>query len=96
MREIYAYFVISDHEKYIGGYKSDQIMQVIITSVKDVIYLEQKQGKEIKVEDVKRCLEVLKNLNIIKTREITTNNINSFEENWKPFITELRSDIHTK
>ena len=40
------------------------------------------------------CL--LKNLNIIKAREITTNNIDSFEENWKPFIAELRYDMHKK
>ena len=46
------------------------------------------------VENVKRCL--LKDLNIIKTREITTNNIDSFEDNRKPFIAGLRSDIHTK
>ena len=40
-----------------------------------------------------RCL--LRNLSIIKAREITTKRIDSFEENRKPFITELRSDIHT-
>ena len=48
----------------------------------------------MKVEDVKRCLS--KDLNIIKARETTANNIDTFEENWKPFITELRSDMHTK
>ena len=82
MRNIYdCHFIIlvSDHEKTFGGYSSDQIMQVIIISVKYVIYLKRKQDKEKKV-DVKRCH--LKNLNIIKAQEITTNNIDAFEENW--------------
>ena len=46
------------------------------------------------VEDVKG--RHLKNLNINESREITTSNIDSFEENWKSFITELWADIHTK
>ena len=53
-----------------------------------------KTWQKMKVDGIKRCL--LRNLSIIKAREITTKRIDSFEENRKPFITELRSDIHTK
>ena len=45
------------------------------------------------IADVNRC--ILKNLSILKAREILSNKTDLFEENWNIFITELRSDIHT-
>ena len=45
------------------------------------------------IADVKRCL--LKNLSILKAREILSNTTDLFEVNWNIFITDLRVDIHT-
>ena len=54
---------------------------------------EKKQGKEMTKADVKRCR--LKNLSILKAREILLNKTDLFIENWNIFITELRADIYT-
>ena len=94
VRNIYdQYLMMSDHEKIFGCSTYNQITHLLITSVKDVIYQKRKQGKEMTIADVKRC--VLKNLSILKAREILLNKTDLFEENWKIFITELRADIHT-
>ena len=47
---------------------SDHETPLLITSVKDVIYQKRRQGKEMIIADIKRCL--LKNLSILKSREI--------------------------
>ena len=58
------YLMMSDHEKISGCSTDNQITHLLITSVKDVIYQKIKQGKEMTIADVKRCL--LKNLSILK------------------------------
>ena len=85
--------MISDHEKIFGCSSNNQITHLLITSVKDRIHQKRKQGKEMTIANVKRCL--LKNLSILKGREIILNKTDLFDENWNIFITELRADIHT-
>ena len=67
---------------------------MIIVSVKDVIYQKRKEGKEMVITDVKQCLQ--KNLRVQKAKEILTDTLETFEEKWNSFITDLRSDIYTK
>ena len=52
------------------------------------------QCNQMMISDVKRCL--LKNLSIIKAKEIIADKVSIFENNWDLFITDLRSDIHSK
>ena len=85
VRNIYGcHFIILEYEQIFGGFTNDQVINVIIISVKNVTYLKRKQGKEMKIEDVKRSL--LKNLNIVGARKIMTNTIESFDQKCKPFI----------
>ena len=63
--------MISNHGKIYGCSTNNQITHLLITSVKDVIYQKRKQGKEMAIADVKRCL--LNNLSILKAREILLN-----------------------
>ena len=58
--------MISDHEKIFGGIFSDQVLNILIMSVKDVIYQKRKVGKEMTIFDVKKCLQ--KNLSILKSK----------------------------
>ena len=85
--------MISDHEKIFGCSTNNTITHLLITSVKDVIYQKRKQGKEMAIADVKRCL--LKNLSILKAREILFKKTDLFDENWNIFITDLRADIYS-
>ena len=85
-------FMISD-QKIFGCSTNNQIPHLHITSVKDVIYQKRKQGKEMTIADVKRC--IFKNLSILKAREILLNRTDLFEENRNIFITELKANIHT-
>ena len=81
--------MISDHEKVFG-----QVTHLIIISVKDFIYQKRKDGKEMVISDVKKCL--LKNLNIIKSKDVVLDNHAIFENKWNIFITDLRANIHTR
>ena len=49
-------FIISDHEKIFGDISNDHVLNIIIMSVKDVIYQKRKVGKEMTLSDVKKCL----------------------------------------
>ena len=92
VRSIYDnHFIISDNEKIFGGAKKSSVTNVLITSVKDVIYHKRKTGSKMCITDVKRCL--LRNLSILKTEELIANNMESFENRWYSFITDLRNDI---
>ena len=88
------HFIISDHENIFGGPINSQVLNLIIISVKDVIYQKRRNGKEIMITDVKKCL--LKNLNVIKAKETFSDNTIAFEENWNLFIQGFRRDIHTR
>ena len=92
VRNIYDHqFIISDQEKIFGCSHGNQVANIIITSVKDVIYQKRKEGKNMQITDVKRCL--LKNLNIIRAKAIQLDGLTDFEDKWDPFITDLRADI---
>ena len=80
-------------EKF-GCSTNDQVTHLITTSVKDVIYQERKQGKEMMITDVKKCL--LKNLSIIKAKDIKADKAAIFENTRDLFIKDLRYDIHTR
>ena len=62
------HFIISDYEKMFGGPTNKSITNMIIISIKDVIYQKRKSGGEMMITDVKRCL--LKNLNVLKSKEV--------------------------
>ena len=95
VRNIYdPHFTISDQEKIFGYSSTDPIGQIIVISVKDVIYQKRKSGTRMMMADVKRCL--LKNLNILKSRIMSQTNQIQFTDSWEIFITDLRNDIHTK
>ena len=95
VRNIYdQHFMISDQEKIFGCVQKNQITNLIITSVKDVIYQKGKEGKEMLTVDVKPSF--LKNLNVIKAREILSDSLEVFENKWNSFITDFRSDVHMK
>ena len=63
-----VHFIISDYENLFGCSTDNQVSQLLIISVKDVVYQKRKQGKEMTIADVKGCL--LKKMNITKTRYI--------------------------
>ena len=46
------------------------------------------------ISDVKKCL--LKNLNIIKSKDVVLDNHAIYENKWNSFITDLREGIHTR
>ena len=93
IRKIYDHhFIISDHEKIFGSPLDDQITNLVIFSVKDVIYQKRKTGSQMAILDVKRCF--LKNLSILKSK--TTDSNDTFEEKWEVFILNFRGDIHTR
>ena len=95
VRNIYdRHFIISNQEKIFGSGNNDQITNLIITSTKDVIYQKRKEGKKMFLSDVKRCL--LKNLSIVKSKDILLDELENFEAKWDPFIVDLRSDITIK
>ena len=87
------HFMISEQEKIFGSHQKDNVTDMIIISVKDVIYQKRKEGKEMVITDVKQCLQ--KNLRVQKAKEILSDTLGSFEEKWNSFITDLRSDIYT-
>ena len=88
------HFIISEQEKDFGSHQKDKLTDMIIISVKDVIYQKRKEGKEMGITDVKQCLQ--KNFRVLKAKEILSDSLESFEEDWNSFITDLRSDIFTK
>ena len=95
VRNVYdPHFIISDQEKIFGCTAKDQICQLVIISVKDVIYEKRKKGTKMSISDVKRSL--LKNLNILKSRNMVQNNQTQFVNLWDLFITDLRNDTYTK
>ena len=87
--------MISDHKKIFGCSSNtcNQVTHLIIFSVKDVILANQKrkEGKEMVISDVKKCL--LKNVNIINSKDVVLDCIIIFENKWNSFI---RGDIHTR
>ena len=88
VRRIYdPQFTISDHEKIFGGITNNQVLNVLILSVKDVIYQKRKVGKEMTLSEVKKCL--LKNLSILKSKEIVSPGTDEFLNRWNPFIQDL-------
>ena len=69
VRNIYdPHFTMSDHEEIVGFSSNNQVTHLKTISVKDVIYQKRKEGKEMVISDVKKCL--LKNLNIIKSKDV--------------------------
>ena len=88
------HFIISDHEKIFGTTDNIHVTNLLIISVKDVIYQKRKEGKTMSIIDVKRSL--LKNLSIVKLKDVLQDDLELFEAKWEPFITDLRNDIHTK
>ena len=95
VRRIYdPHFMISDHEKIFGCSSKDHICQLIIISVEDVIYQKRKSGKKMIITDVKRSL--LKNLNILNSKNMVQNNQQHFLNLWEIFIEDLRNDTFTK
>ena len=95
VRSIYdPQFTISDHEKIFGGITNNQVLNVLILSVKDVIYQKRKVGKEFTLSEVKKCL--LKNLSILKSKELVLTGTDEFVNRWNPFIQDLNEDIYTR
>ena len=95
VRDLYdPHFIISDQEKIFGCTSKDPICQTLIISVKDVIYQKRKSGTRLEMVDVKRSL--LKNLSILKSKNMVQNNHVQFQNRWEVFITDLRNDTHTK
>ena len=81
VRSIYDnHFIISDYENLFGGPTNKSITNMIAISVKDVIYQKRKSGGEMMITGVKRCL--LKNLNILKSKEVLLDNLLTFENKW--------------
>ena len=73
--------------------ENNQITQLIIITIKDVIYQKRKKGNNMTLGDVKRSL--LKNLNMCKLSEMMKNNIDQFNHNWNTFIDTLKTDKDT-
>ena len=95
VRDLYdPHFIISDQEKIFGCTSKDQICQTLIISVKDVIYQKRKSGTRMEMVDVKRSL--LKNLSILKSKNMVQNNHVQFQNRWEVFSIDLRNDTHTK
>ena len=95
VREIHdPQFMISDHEKIFGGISSNEVTQLIIISVKDVIYRKRKVGKEMTLLDVKKCLQ--RNLSFLKFKNALSDRDGAFENRWNLFLQDLRNDIHTR
>ena len=63
-------------------------------SSKDVIYQQREEGKEMVTSDLKKCL--LKDLNIIRSKDVVLDNHAIFENKWNSFIADLRADIHSR
>ena len=85
--------MISDHEKIFDGSKKNPVLNLIIFSVKDVIYQKRKTVKEMVITGVKKCL--LKSPSVIKAKETLSDSIMAFEVNLNLFILDFREDIHT-
>ena len=68
--------------------------QLIILSVKDVIYLKRKTGKRMTLGDLKRCLQ--KDPNITRLHDIVIRNGDTFDPVWNTFLIDLREDSNTK
>ena len=68
--------------------------QLIITSIKDVIYQKRKQGNTMLLFDVKR--RIVKNLHILKTQELLKNSRSNFDNDWRVLINTLRIDPATR
>ena len=95
VRNLYdPHFIISDQENIFGCISNDQICHTLIISVKDVIYQKRKSGTRMVMSDVKRSL--LKNLNILKSKNMVQTNQAQFLNFWEVFITDLRNDTYTK
>ena len=89
----YPHFKISEIEKIFGEKYNNLMKQLIITSVKDVIYCKRKTGDIMQLSDVKRML--CKNLHILKTQNLLKNSEIVFEDEWRVFIDILRTDHAT-
>ena len=95
VRDIHdPHFIISDFEKIFGSSTSNQMVNIIIISIKDVIYQKRKSGNVMEVTDVKRC--ILKNLCILKSRELSSQTDNTFENKWLNFIQDFKTDEKVK
>ena len=95
VRDIHdPHFIISDFEKIFGSSTSNQMVNIIIISVKDVIYQKRKSGNVMEVTDVKRC--ILKNLCILKSRELSSQTDNTFDNKWLNFIQDFKTDEKVK
>ena len=90
----YPHFKISDTEKFFGEKYNYQLKQLIITSIKDVIYQKRKQGNTMLLFDVKR--RIVKNLHILKTQELLKNSRSNFDNDWRVLINTLRIDPATR
>ena len=88
------HFIVSDIDKIFGFSSNNQIVNLLIISVKDVIYQKRKTGNEMCITDVKRCL--LKNLSILKSKELLNNTTIFFENRWGNFIRDFRNDEKVK
>ena len=86
--------MISDIEKMVGSTVNNHIVNLITISVKDVIYQKRKTGNIMNVTDVKMCL--LKNVCILKSKELSNKIVSNFENKWSDFIRDLKTDERVK
>ena len=95
VRDIHdPHFAISDIEKIFGCSSNNQIANMFIISVRDVIYHKRKDGSNMCITDVKMCL--VKNLSILKSKELSDNAIDIFENRWANFIRDFKNDERVK
>ena len=95
VREIHdPHFMISDIEKMVGSTINNHIVNLITISVKDVIYQKRKTGNIMNVTDVKMCL--LKNLSILKSKELSNKIVSNLENKWSDFIRDFKTDERVK
>ena len=77
-------FNIADIEIIFEAHVNKLVKQLILISVRDVFYFERRTCQE------KRCL--LKYLDITRLHEITTKDVNYFDQRWNVFIEASRLD----
>ena len=68
---------------------------MVIISVNVVIYQKRKTAR-IKSIDVEQTLLEKLNTTMTRSKEMAANNIDTFDNKWKPFIEIFRVDKHTK
>ena len=88
------HFIVSDIEKIFGCSPGNQIANLFIISVRDVIYQKRKDGSKMCITDVKMCF--VKNLSILKSKDLSDKAIVTFENRWSNFIRDFKNDERVK